>query len=76
MLTIWGMPIMANLEQVVLAVRVTLAGTGLLKDVRDVGTNLMGIRTPQGILQTICMKIPFCTYRADGSYPILKRCLR
>ena len=41
MITVWGMPIMASVGQILLAVQSEVLGDGLMRQIRDVGTNYM-----------------------------------
>lgn len=41
MITIWGVPIVATVEQVVRDLKLQLYGTGLLKEINNTGSNLM-----------------------------------
>jgi DNA primase len=41
MLTVWRVPVVATVEQVVKDIKLQLYGTGLLKEVRDTGSDLM-----------------------------------
>lgn len=41
MITIWGTPIVATVEQVVKDIKINLYGTGLLRDVNNTGSDLM-----------------------------------
>lgn len=41
MITIWRMPVVATVEQVVKDIKLQLYGTGLLREVRDTGSDLM-----------------------------------
>ena len=41
MITIWGVPIVATVEQVVRDLKLQLYGTGLLKEINNTGSDLM-----------------------------------
>ena len=41
MITIWGVPIVATVEQVLKDIKLELYGTGLLKEMNNTGSDLM-----------------------------------